>query len=100
MTANIDRVSSGTSLTFTSTNWATAQNVTLAAAQDSDTTNGSRAFTVASSGLTSVNVTATEADDDVTQTQAPGRLLDRRDRPRGAAPPPTRSDSRPRPAAT
>ncbi|TKK88918.1 cellobiohydrolase [Herbidospora galbida] len=63
-------VSSGASLTFTSSNWSTAQNVTLAAAQDGDTTNGSRTFTVASSGLTSVNVTATEADDDGTQTQA------------------------------
>ncbi len=61
---------SGTSLTFTSSNWNTPQNVTLAAAQDSDSTNGSRTFTVASSGLTSVNVTATEADDDGTQTQS------------------------------
>jgi cellulose 1,4-beta-cellobiosidase len=57
-------VSSGGSLTFTSSNWNTAQTVTLAAAQDTDTTNGTRPFTVASTGLTSVNVTATEADDD------------------------------------
>ncbi|MEW9549910.1 glycoside hydrolase family 6 protein [Nonomuraea sp. NPDC050783] len=57
-------VQSGGSLTFTSANWNTAQTVTLAAAQDSDTTAGSRTITVASTGLTSRTVTATEADDD------------------------------------
>nr|WP_103960287.1 glycoside hydrolase family 6 protein [Nonomuraea solani] len=57
-------ISSGASLTFTSANWNTAQTVTLAAAQDTDTANGSRTFTVASTGLTSRTVTATEADDD------------------------------------
>ncbi|MFG1946009.1 glycoside hydrolase family 6 protein [Nonomuraea sp. NPDC048826] len=57
-------VSSGASLTFTPSNWNTAQTVTLAAAQDSDTTAGTRTFTVASTGLTSRTVTATEADDD------------------------------------
>ncbi|MCF6470920.1 cellobiohydrolase [Nonomuraea sp. MG754425] len=57
-------VSSGASLTFTSANWNTPQTVTLAAAQDSDTTNGSRTITVAATGLTSRTVTATEADDD------------------------------------
>ncbi|MFC4586266.1 glycoside hydrolase family 6 protein [Sphaerisporangium corydalis] len=57
-------VTGGSSLTFTTSNWNTAQNVTLSAAQDTDTTNGSRTITVASSGLTSVAVTATEADDD------------------------------------
>ena len=57
-------VRSGASLTFTTSNWNTPQTVTLAAAQDSDTTNGSRTFTVAATGLTSRTVTATEADDD------------------------------------
>ncbi|AQZ68099.1 Chitinase [[Actinomadura] parvosata subsp. kistnae] len=57
-------VSSGASLTFSTSNWNTPQTVTLAAAQDSDTTNGSRTFTVAATGLTSRTVTATEADDD------------------------------------
>ncbi|MGI5285579.1 glycoside hydrolase family 6 protein [Nonomuraea polychroma] len=57
-------VSSGASLTFTSGNWNTAQTVTLAAAQDSDNTNGSRPISVASTGLTARTVTATEADDD------------------------------------
>lgn len=57
-------VSSGSALTFTSANWATAQTVTLRAAQDADTTNGSATFTVAGSGVTSASVTATETDDD------------------------------------
>ena len=56
---------SGATLTFDSNNWQTPQTVTLAAAQDSDTTNGSRTITVSSAGLTSVTVTATEIDDDV-----------------------------------
>ncbi|MEO3808166.1 glycoside hydrolase family 6 protein [Sphaerisporangium sp. B11E5] len=64
-------VSSGASLTFTTSNWQTPQTVTLAAAQDTDQTNGTRPITVASSGLTSVTVTATESDDDVTN---PGRV--------------------------
>ncbi|MEU8006702.1 glycoside hydrolase family 48 protein [Catellatospora sp. NPDC049111] len=63
-------VSSGASLTFTTSNWSTPQTVTLAAAEDSDTTNGTRPITVASSGLTSVTVTATEADNDTTTTQS------------------------------
>ncbi|MGW0191878.1 glycoside hydrolase family 6 protein [Nonomuraea sp. NPDC003201] len=57
-------VSSGGSLTFTPSNWNTAQTVTLAASEDSDTANGSRTITVASTGLTSRTVTATEADND------------------------------------
>jgi len=59
-------VSAGGSLTFTSSNWSTAQNVTVAAAEDADTTNGTRTIAVAASGLTTVNVTATEADNDST----------------------------------
>jgi cellulose 1,4-beta-cellobiosidase len=57
-------VTGGASLTFTTSNWQTPQTVTLSAAQDSDTTAGTRPITVASSGLTSVTVTATESDDD------------------------------------
>lgn len=57
-------VASGGSLTFTPANWNTAQNVTLAAAEDGDTTGGTRTFTVSSTGLTSRTVTATEADND------------------------------------
>ena len=58
-------ISAGANLTFTTANWQTPQTVTLAAAQDTDTTNGSRAFTVAATGIPSVTVTATEQDDDV-----------------------------------
>jgi PKD repeat protein len=57
-------VSSGAALSFTTSNWATPQTVTLAAAQDADSANGSAVFTVSSSGLSSLNVTATEADND------------------------------------
>jgi hypothetical protein len=64
-------VSGGGSLTFTPSNWNTPQNVTVAAAQDADTTDGTRPITVASAGLTAVTVTATEDDDDSPQqTQA------------------------------
>ncbi|MFI6484806.1 glycoside hydrolase family 6 protein [Nonomuraea sp. NPDC050663] len=65
-------VSGGGSLTFTTSNWNTAQNVTIAAAEDSDETNGTRPFTVASTGLTSVTVTATESDND--GGTGPGRV--------------------------
>ncbi|MFI6484805.1 glycoside hydrolase family 48 protein [Nonomuraea sp. NPDC050663] len=60
-------VASGTPLTFTPSNWNTPQLVSIAAAQDSDTTNGTRPFTVASAGLTSVTVNATESDNDGAQ---------------------------------
>jgi len=59
-----DLTASPTSLSFSTSNWATAQTVTVSAAQDSDTTNGTASFTVAASGYTSVVVSATEADDD------------------------------------
>ncbi|MFI6318215.1 glycoside hydrolase family 48 protein [Nonomuraea sp. NPDC050556] len=58
-------IGSGGTLTFTPANWNTAQNVTIAAAEDSDTTGGSRTFTVSSTGLTAKTVTATEADNDI-----------------------------------
>jgi cellulose 1,4-beta-cellobiosidase len=61
-------IASGADLTFTPSNWNEPQTVTLAAAQDDDTTNGTRTFTVSSTGLTSRTVTATEADDDGTST--------------------------------
>ncbi|GAA3227836.1 cellulase family glycosylhydrolase [Nonomuraea helvata] len=57
-------VSAGASLTFTTANWNTPQTVTLRAAEDSDSANGTRPITVTSSGLTSVTVNATEADND------------------------------------
>jgi hypothetical protein len=73
-TVNITKVSGGdadltaspTSLTFTTSNWATAQTVTVTAAQDTDSTAGTASFTVAATGYTSVIVSATETDDDGT----------------------------------
>ncbi len=57
-------VSGGATLTFTTANWSTPQNVTLSAAEDADVANGQAVFTVASAGLVSQTVTATEADND------------------------------------
>jgi len=63
-------VSGGTAtLSFTSANFGTAQNVTLAAAEDADAANGVRTITCSSSGLSSVAVTATELDNDAVQNQ-------------------------------
>jgi hypothetical protein len=57
-------VSSGSTLTFTPSDWDTAQNVTLAANTSST---GAATFTAASSGYTSASVTATE----IASTPAP-----------------------------
>ncbi len=55
-------VSGNASLTFTPTNWNTAQTVTLAASEDADAANGTAVFDVTAKKLTTVSVTATEAD--------------------------------------
>jgi hypothetical protein len=57
-------VRSGASLTFSPTSWNTPQTVTLAAAEDVEFAAGSAVFNVTSSGLTTVSVTGTEADND------------------------------------
>ncbi len=57
-------VSGGATLTFTTANWSTPQSVTLSAAEDADAANGTATFAVTSAGLSTVNVTATEADND------------------------------------
>ncbi|MDM8007792.1 MAG: thrombospondin type 3 repeat-containing protein [Phycisphaerae bacterium] len=57
-------VQSGSSLTFTPSNYATYQTVTLAAAEDTDTTNGQATIRCSASGLPNKDVTATEADND------------------------------------
>jgi hypothetical protein len=62
-------------LTFTPANWNVAQSVFVSAAADADTTNGQATFAVTSSGLTSVNVIATEADDDTPTPPAGGTIL-------------------------
>jgi hypothetical protein len=61
--------SGGALLTFTSANWSSAQTVTLAAAEDVDVVNGTAVFTVSSAGLSSLDVTATEADNDAPATK-------------------------------
>ncbi|GAA3836317.1 glycoside hydrolase family 48 protein [Sphaerisporangium flaviroseum] len=59
-------VQTGASLTFTPANWNTAQNVVIAAAEDTDTTAGTATFNSTASGWTSGSLTATEADNDGT----------------------------------
>jgi uncharacterized protein (DUF1800 family) len=57
-------VSGGATLTFTPANFGTFQNVTISAAEDADSTNGSAIFRVSSTGLANVDVTANEVDND------------------------------------
>ena len=66
-----DLTSNVSTLTFTSANWNVAQTVTISAADDADTTNGSAVFAISSSGLTTQTVTATEIDDDVVGNNPP-----------------------------
>jgi hypothetical protein len=66
-------VQAGAALLFTTTDWATPRTVTLAAAEDdADTANGTATIQVSATGLTPVNVTATELDDDATLTVTGG----------------------------
>src|SRR5690606_15905714 len=51
-------------LVFTPQNWNVVQNVTVAAAEDGDTTNGTQEVNCAAAGLPVVIVTVTEADND------------------------------------
>jgi hypothetical protein len=57
-------VSSGATRTFTPANWNTAQNVTIAAADDADDTSGTAVFRVSATGYSPVDVAVTEADND------------------------------------
>src|SRR5262249_37445464 len=57
-------VSGGATLTFTPTNFGTFQNVTISAAEDADTMNGSAVFRASATGLTNADVTANEVDND------------------------------------
>ena len=61
-------VSSGASLVFNSINWDTYQDVTLFAAEDPDTVNGTAIISCTSPGITTKNVTVTEVDDEFTLT--------------------------------
>ncbi len=57
-------VSAGGTITFNSEDWNTPKNITIVAALDEDDISGSAVFAVSSPGLTTVNVTAIEADKD------------------------------------
>jgi len=67
-------VAAGATLAFTPANWSVAQTVTLAAANDADTLNGSATFSVSAPGLAAVNVVATEKDKDVASGGGPIKL--------------------------
>lgn len=54
----------GSSLTFTPANWSVGQVVTLAAAEDADSTYGVATFTCSAPGWTSATVQVTESDND------------------------------------
>jgi Glycosyl hydrolase family 48/Bacterial Ig domain/Cellulose binding domain len=53
--------------TFTTANWNTPQNVSLAAAEDADSANGVATFTASAPSHTAATFTATEADNDLSQ---------------------------------
>ncbi|MFD9357273.1 glycoside hydrolase family 9 protein [Streptomyces sp. NPDC060031] len=57
-------LSAAATLVFTPANWATAQQVSVSAAQDADALSGSATFTVGGPGVRPATFTATEADDD------------------------------------
>ncbi len=67
-------VSGGAALSFDTNNWDTYQTVTLAAAEDADTTDGQATIACWVDGLRTLNVTATEQDNDtiLTFTAGPG----------------------------
>jgi rhodanese-related sulfurtransferase len=65
-------VSGGASLTFGTNDWNTYQTVTLAAAEDSDTADGQATIACWVDGLGTLNVTATEQDNDTTLTFTAG----------------------------
>jgi uncharacterized protein (DUF1800 family) len=57
-------VTSGATLTFTPANFATLQNVTIGAAEDADTTNGTAVIRASATGLTNADVNVSEVDND------------------------------------
>ncbi|MFI6507804.1 glycoside hydrolase family 6 protein [Streptosporangium sp. NPDC050855] len=63
-TGDADLTISPSTLSFTTANWNTAQNVTVSAAQDADQVDGTATIAAAATGHTGASVTATEADDD------------------------------------
>jgi cellulose 1,4-beta-cellobiosidase len=61
----------GAVLVFTPANWNVPQTITICAAEDPDTVNGTRTFFIASTGLTTATITATEIDNDVAKVDNP-----------------------------
>ncbi len=57
-------VSGGATLAFRTANWSTPQSVILSAAEDTDTLSGAATFTVSFPGLATINVAASEIDND------------------------------------
>ncbi len=64
-------IQSGSSLTFNAGNWSSVQTVRIGAAEDSDTINGQAVFRVRAAGLSSVDVTAVESDNDTPVVSEP-----------------------------
>ena len=80
-------VAVSSTLTFTTTNWNTAQPVTVTAAQDSDAVDGAATISHAVAGgdygaVTAASVAVTVDDDEVPDTTVPTRDLDRASDPR------------------
>jgi glucose/arabinose dehydrogenase len=80
-TVNVARTSGDTSinpspssLSFTTSNWATPQTVTVTASEDADFTTDSATITCSATGLTSQNVAVTATDND-TAPSAPSALI-------------------------
>jgi cellulose 1,4-beta-cellobiosidase len=57
-------VQSGSSLTFTSSNWSQSQTVTLAANEDVDIANGTAAIRISGTNISNKDITAAEQDND------------------------------------
>ncbi|NEE04700.1 glycoside hydrolase family 48 protein [Phytoactinopolyspora halotolerans] len=71
---------SPTTLTFTSGDWDDAQTVTVTAAQDDDTVNGTAEITASAAGHAPATVVVTESDDDVAGGEYVQRFLEQYDK--------------------
>ncbi|WP_341678328.1 glycoside hydrolase family 48 protein [Niveibacterium sp. SC-1] len=69
-------VTSGGTLAFTTANWNTWQTVTIAAAQDADSTNGTATISITGANVTTRTVAASEVDDDVVVANGCSVLFD------------------------
>ncbi|GEM_PF-2201550 len=67
-------VTSGATLTFTPTNYATLQSVTLTAAEDADSVNDAATFSVSASGLTTQEVCVNVVDNEPSNDQCAGAI--------------------------